>query len=480
MNKRIVSIAFLVAFFASSSMAQSMNEVETIENDTIVNDSIVNDTLSALMQEHFLLKLVPEAEGEGFQMDTVSVLYEKYIGVLDYLNDPATPQRYIETNPDYYRLFIPLTYFNSPLERVSTFEMGDMLPKEGCAENPLQYDEWAFTSKERVNALVDKTLLQTYVDQPMKIVRNEDDYADKAFVDNIAKEAKSRPTVGDLYGQESHVELNEESEVIIHKPNWWTTGGNGSLQMTQNYISDNWYKGGDSNMSLLATFQLSANYNDKEKVQWENLIDAKVGIASTPSDDVHDYLVNTDQLRLYSKLGVQAAKNWYYTVSTEFKTQFMHGYNANNETMVSAFLAPAYWTSSVGMDFKLKKKTFTLSVFLAPLTHSMTYVGDKNVDETRYGIEEGKSSNHSFGSQIRPTLNWKIAHNITLESRMDFLTSYEWTRIEWENTLNFAVSKYLSTKLYVHARYDDSAAPKDGDSYFQLKELLSFGINYNW
>ncbi|MCR4766292.1 MAG: DUF3078 domain-containing protein [Bacteroidaceae bacterium] len=490
MNMRYISLLLVGAFLSvSSTRAASIVRKSAVPEDQVPVKTVKIIELPDSLGKYFFVRQIPTDKKNVFQKDTVSYLYEKYISVLDSLNNPETPERYIQTDPDYYRLFLPATYYKSSIGQLSTVNTDVLLADKSPEMDPdlLPLDQNCFNKKERVNKVVDKTLMNLYLNSPEAIVFTEDQLDEAGvFVDNIAKEesttaTKAQRDIINVLTANSPLDLEQEAEVEVRKPEFWKFTGSSSLQFSQHYLSDNWYKGGVSSVSMIGTLQLSANYNDREKVQWENLLDAKLGLASTPSDQVHKYLTNTDQLRIFSKLGVQAAKNWYYTLSAEFKTQFVNGYKSNDPKLISTFLAPADVTVALGMDYKKKSEKFTFSLLLAPLNWTMRYIGSSEVDETTYGLDEGKSVKHNFGSEIKPTLTWNITKNISLESRLDYLTSYKWVRVEWENTLNLAVNRFLSTKFYVHARYDDSAVPLNGStSYFQLSELLSFGLSYNW
>ena len=117
---------------------------------------------------------------------------------------------------------------------------------------------------------------------------------------------------------------------------------------------------------------------------------------------------------------------------------------------------------------------------LLPADYNLRYVRNKRVDETKFGIDEGKKVLHDVGSRLKYVMEWKFVPSIVWSSRLEYFTNYERVEAEWENTFNFILNRYLSTKIFVHARYDDGAKKIPGKSYFQLKELLSFGINYRW
>ena len=445
----------------------------------------------------FLILLVSAADAQtsnrrGYYRKyfrTVVTAYSDYLNkkVAQYWLPDSTGRVYspeLEINPIYYRLFAPLAIYNSTVSKAMNDSLQDDFVMDTSRVKRKEILPVHLYQEEKDEAIInamDRALVNVYLNSPTMVERTEEQImGQRVFKEDIMPEQPRKQNVIDLISQGSWNDPSINQNLVIKKPNFWTQAASVSLQFTQNYISQNWYKGGESNNSMLSGLDISLNYNDQQRIQFDNRLEWKLGFISSRSDSVHKYKTNTDQLRLTSKLGLKAFYSWFYTVQVEFSTQVMGSYKTNSKEVVSSFMAPGYLKVDFGMDFKKNLKNFTFSSVISPLSYKLTYVGDEDVDVTKFGVEEGKKSKNDIGSNLQINSKWTIIPSVVWESRLSYYTTYKRAEAEWENTFNFQLNRYLSTKLFVHARYDDGVEKEDDDSYIQLSELLSFGLSYSF
>ena len=422
----------------------------------------------------------------------LSVSYFAYHRMWDDLDAPGPPKS-MKLKSDYYKLFVPPTYYNAPIEQALAIEwepsnhLGmtacDSLAQAKGIQN-LIYEIPDMQKSAAVDRWVNKILLSYYLEHPNQVIGNEMYFADAILLDDVQVINAPRQEKMQNYMQVvNRVEkASAESEFRVLKPNFWKKSAAASVQFSQYGISDNWYQGGESTNALLAETKLVANYDDRQKVQFENSLELKIGFITAPSDTVHTWKTNADLLRLYSKLGVQAVKNLYYTIDAKLTTQFFPNYKTNTNDLVSAFLSPMQFETSIGMDFKLDKSKYKLSLMGAPFSYTFVYIkNDDIVNPSSFNVEPGHTSANLFGSKITANLDWKIAKDISYVTKLEYFTTYDKVIANWENTFNFQLNRYLSTKLFIHLRYDDGVIlTEENKSYFQLKEMLTFGLTYTW
>lgn len=415
-----------------------------------------------------------------------------YFRLWDDLEAPAP--KWIKPNPYYYKLFVPPTYYEAPVQDAFSFEWepGDRLGMNACdsvyAAKPDTLDTYEIPDMVSKNKMSDRwinrILLNYYLQYPERVMGNELYFADMKALDEKKVGRTPRKEKMKTYMQvENPVETaDKESDVLVMRPNFWKKTASASVHFTQNGISDNWYQGGESTNALVSELRLTANYDDKQRVQFDNLMELKLGFITAPSDTMHHYKTNADLFHLKSKLGVKAFEKWFYTFEADFKTQFFPNYKTNTNDLVSSFLSPATLDLSLGMDYKLSKKKLTLSVMTAPLTYKFVYLkNDSIINPSSFSVEPGHTTANLFGSKVEANMEWKITSDIKWRSKLDYFTTYEKVVANWENTFEFKLNRYLSTKLFLHARYDDGVTlAEDDDSYFQFKEMLTFGLSYTW
>lgn len=334
---------------------------------------------------------------------------------------------------------------------------------------------------------IDRSLMSIYIKHPEWIIDTEQRLSEEGGIEYkpnkpIVNDEEMTSHAEEVIIPKNQTNISEPVTLVTVRPNFWSYAGDYSLQFLQNYVSDNWYKGGESNYSMIGAATLQANYNDKEKIKWDNKLEMKLGMQSSQGDTLHNYKSSEDLIRLTSKLGVQATKKWYYTLQAIASTQFTHGYKANDPAVYSDFMSPFNMNLSLGMDYKVEwfDKRLTGTVNISPIAGNFKYV-DRLSLAKKYGIDEGKHSLWDLGSTFTTDLSWAISDLIKWKTRLYAYTTYHRAEVEWENTVTFQLSKYISTQVFVYPRFDDSAKKRNSKyGYFQLKEYWSLGFNYSF
>lgn len=269
---------------------------------------------------------------------------------------------------------------------------------------------------------------------------------------------------------------DEQLELVVRRPNFWTFNKELSLLFMQTHISDNWYKGGNSSMSMQVSTMLDANYNNKQKVKFENKLEMRIGFMTEKGDELHKFKTNNDLLRMTNRFGLQAAQNLYYTLMLQSWTQFYPGYHSNDAFVYSDFMSPFESLLTIGMEYKLSKKNFSISATVSPLALNFKYV-DREALITRFGLPAGQHSDWYFGSNLTLDTTWKIWKNLSWKSHLYYFTNYKKVQAEWEHTFNLLINKYLTTELFLHPRFDDSVNRNSDNPFFQFKENFSLKLN---
>ena len=422
-----------------------------------VNDSILNS---------YLLRLIePDTTRFSPEVERALQMVVDYDSLMIYTDT-------IPINP----IFMPIIFSKYQDVKIPTIHLvkGKKMDYGLSLGNSI---DW-LKSAENFETLGNLAQLDFIVNHPDLIKYNDENLPDIPEVEQL----KMNPLRNLITLESPKIEKVRNINTGTVKLKHWISGFQSSIQFSQVHISENWYQGGESNLNLVSNQVYNLKYDDYKKIIFENTIQWKLNLSSAPDDTVHTIRVSEDLFQINSKFGVKAYNKWYYTASLYFKTQLLNNFKANSNDKQAEFFSPGELNLGIGMSYQYKndKRKLELSAILSPLSYNLRFVlDDKSIDPASFSITEGKSLSQ-YGSSVETTVKWEFIRNMLWNSRFFYFTNYDRIQIDFENSFDFILNRFFSTRLFLHMRYDDRQPKKDKDTYLQFKELLSFGFNYRF
>jgi hypothetical protein len=248
-------------------------------------------------------------------------------------------------------------------------------------------------------------------------------------------------------------------------------------------------------------FSYFTKFNDGERY-WDNTFDFAYGLTQEAKEDPRK---TDDKIDLSSKYGKKASGHWYYSALAGFRSQFTAGYNYPNDSVpISDFLAPGYFTLSLGMDYKPNS---SFSFFISPISGRLILVKDQDLaDAGAFGVDpaeyndvgvqtkEGETLRMEVGALAKVEYTKDIMENVNLKAKAEFFANYledpQNVDVNAEVLIAMKVNKYITANVTVQVIYDDNTTifVDDNDDGIvdaagprtQFKEVLGIGLAYKF
>ncbi len=431
------------------------NQQESVSNDALLLQLLRQQSRQIAAREDSLLQA-------RLLTDTTCIIYLSdvvhpdsmrfHIGV----RDSMRIAEYVMQNP-YHPLAMPLYFVAPPLRSLS-----DTLSE------PLS----VYTMRQDARTYLANHHAELYVNLYDSI-----DYEDPTLLPTLPAQTLLLETKALVYDEEES--RKDRLRALREQYSPWRKDATIMLQLTQNYVSKNWYAGGNSNFAILGIAKGNYIYDNKKNITWENSAEWRVGFNTVEGDSLRKVNTNEDIFKLYSKLGIKAFGKFSYSASADFQTHFFNTWKENTPDIKTGPITPIRLNIALGLDYK---PVDGLSIVLSPINYKMVYANDTiRVPQSTFGIEEGKTTLNEIGSSLRVEWKWKPVREISLDTRFYCYTNYKRVELYLEIACDFIINRYFSARLMLHPRYDNTVIlPDDERAKIQFKELLSIGFAHKF
>ncbi|HEV7379761.1 MAG TPA: DUF3078 domain-containing protein [Dyadobacter sp.] len=252
----------------------------------------------------------------------------------------------------------------------------------------------------------------------------------------------------------------------------------------QGTFSGNWTGGGVSSAGI-GTFFNALFENKLGKNAWRTDLQLQYGFLKNSGQENRK---SQDRIFFDAKYNREIDEKWTLFGNINFQSQFASGYNyeflidsVKVARKVSRFLAPAYFTQSIGLEYKPTPYFF---VDFAPGAFRQTIVWDRTLypytpDQNNYGVPIGRRVRYELAlMQIVANYNRDITKQLNVKCRYQLYSSIL-DPLHIDNRIDASVTakvnKFINVNLSAILIYDE-----DQSSQVQLAQGLNVGFLYTF